>query len=983
LPNSTHLSFAAIFLFAAVILSLDSTALAANGLDIDDETPITPEEYSSEPIDLFGKFAYQWQGDDGAEIMVFLGEFALRQGHRRMFADESVVWMRSNGNDEAALKDVSVFLKGGSRVIEPAGAETFDRELYVTLRSRGRLRIHYDHLALQNAENRPLYQRALEIRENAAASPRVETGAIVSVSEDGTIVDAKPSSRKPVQFQGGDITYDSYDDMRIVVVTGGAYLYQAAASGADVLELRADNGVIFLPGGAGVDALLEVSPEAPTTPKKTLKEFAEELDAAPPEEPIDDSAGSTDESPVGGNVRSVYLEGDVVLTQGDRMIRASRIYFDFEQNKALILDSVMRTIDPARNIPIYVRAAQIQQLSAQEYRADQARITTSEFYSPHYHVGAEKIVLTDRTVRDSEGRTVSLESADYRIKNATFNIGGVPLLYWPYAKGNLKRSETGLKRARFGYSGDLGVFGQTRWDFFSLLGTAAPDGVDATLRLDYMDKRGPGVGIDLDYEQDDSFGLIRSYYLNDDGEDNLGSLRSGPPDSEDRGRVLLRHRHYLPENWELTLETSYISDANFLEEFETSEFFEGKEQETLLYLKKQEDTWAWDILAKWRILDFTTQTEALPDSTFRVIGKPLLNGAATWFSENRVGAVRYRPDDRRFFDSGRVDNLDRTRVTFRGDTRQEITAPFSLGPVRFVPFGSVRMSAWDWTPPIHGGGGDDRLFATYGLAGSMYLWRVFEDFESELFDVRRLRHVIKADALAFFSESSIPSRELTPFTEGVEDIDDFDGVQLGLRQTWQTKRGAVGRRRTVDWITWDLEAGFFQDATNRARTHGDIFLSRPETSLPENYLETNFIWRISDSTALLYDGVLDWDQPRMSTSNVSLHVERSPRLSYFLGHRYIGETKSNLLGFGANYRLTDKYTLVLREQYDLQRSRTLDFTLTIIRKLPRWYAALTFDLDEAEQEEAISIAIWPEGIPEATLGSRRFTGVATSTGLRP
>jgi hypothetical protein len=45
--------------------------------------------------------------------------------------------------------------------------------------------------------------------------------------------------------------------------------------------------------------------------------------------------------------------------------------------------------------------------------------------------------------------------------------------------------------------------------------------------------------------------------------------------------------------------------------------------------------------------------------------------------------------------------------------------------------------------------------------------------------------------------------------------------------------------------------------------------------------------------------------------------------------------------------------------------------------------ALTFELDETEGESIVSIAAWPEGLPEATMGSRRYTGLATSTGIRP
>ena len=59
------------------------------------------------------------------------------------------------------------------------------------------------------------------------------------------------------------------------------------------------------------------------------------------------------------------------------------------------------------------------------------------------------------------------------------------------------------------------------------------------------------------------------------------------------------------------------------------------------------------------------------------------------------------------------------------------------------------------------------------------------------------------------------------------------------------------------------------------------------------------------------DGELD-------VANVSLTVDRTPRFSYLFGYRYIGETDSNLLGFGMNYRIDEKHTVAFREQFDLQ-----------------------------------------------------------------
>ena len=182
-----------------------------------------------------------------------------------------------------------------------------------------------------------------------------------------------------------------------------------------------------------------------------------------------------------------------------------------------------------------------------------------------------------------------------------------------------------------------------------MLGQRPPEGFDATFELDYFSRRGPAVGVNADYKRENYFGYTRNYYIYDWGEDNLGPLRDDVPDTKNRGRVLWRHRHYLPNDWEATHEVSYVSDPSFLEEYEKSEWFEGKEQETLLYLKRARDTEAITFLANWRLLDFVTQTEHLPDVTYRRIGDTWLDPLVL-YHESRVGAVRYRPDDRRFFD---------------------------------------------------------------------------------------------------------------------------------------------------------------------------------------------------------------------------------------------------------------------------------------------------------------------------------------------
>jgi hypothetical protein len=679
-------------------------------------------------------------------------------------------------------------------------------------------------------------------------------------------------------------------------------------------------------------------------------------------------------------IRGVYLEGDVVLSAGSRFIRADRLYYDFENERALILDAVFRADVPQRDIPLYVRADEVRQLSASEYRADHAKITTSEFYSPHYHVGAERVYVRDLTPGGMAGGKAEL-SGEYELRNATLNVEGLPVAWWPYSRGRLDESETSIRSLRMGYSKNYGGAIETSWYLFNLLGIAAPPGFDATLKLDAYTKRGPAVGIDLDYERPDYYGLVRSYGIYDDGEDHLGPFRDNEPENKERGRFLWRHRHYLPDDWQLTMETSYISDPNFLEEYFESEFDEGKEQETLLYLKRARQTEAITLLANWRLLDFVTQTEHLPDLTYRRIGD-------TWFDplvlyhESRIGMVRYRPDDRRFFDEHRADNTSLTDNTFRTDVREEAELPLKFGWLNLVPYATLRGSYWDGTPQRDGALW--RGMGSYGVRGGSTFSRVYDDVQSDLLDIDRIRHIVKPEFAVWGSHSNARSTLITPFDEGIETIDDFYGALFALKQILQTKRGAGDLRRTVDLLEFNLEAGFFGGRVQENEiSNGYANTIRPEDSRTRNYLAGEAIYRLSDTTSLLYDFNFDLNDGNFDRHNLSVAVERLPRLAYVFGVRHAGDIDMNLLGGGFNYKLTEKHIVASRVWFDIDSGRAGEVAVTYIKKLPRWYFGLNMEYDQVNDDFSVSVSLWPEGIPEWTLGSRRFTGVATSTGIRP
>lgn len=963
---------------------------------------ILPDLISEKDIELQGRFARQWR-QDATLVCVLTGGFELNFDGRKLSAGNAVVWIdpRADVTSGRRYFEVTVYLAEKAEVRERGGATTSDNVLLVrNLRTFGQVIKYTDAHSTEPDAESPLYQRALSDREaveraatQPAAEPEPTPQALPGSTQPtapGEVEVSRPTEartrpkRAPrmVRYQaGGTLPGTAPDGTPLLIATDRVYLAQMGGPDSPVLEIQCDRAVIY-PGENPAEGLLGEEPATPAS-KPTSAPMGGANERRGGRSKAERSGSAIGDSTAGlqQRIKAVYLEGDVLIALGERTIKADRVFYDFETDRALILDAVFRQEIPARGVPLYVRAEEMRQVSAREFTARNARVSTSEFYTPSYHMGAATVYIRDKTERDASGNATAEVRGEYELTHATLNIEGVPIGYWPHSQGELTESETLLRGFTSGYNNKFGTFVKTRWSLFDVIGVEKPQGFDGTLRLDEFGKRGPGAGLDLNYEQTDRYGLFRGYYINDGGEDTLGPLFDNTPPSANRGRVLWRDKEFLPNDWQLWLEVGYYSDPGFLETYERREFFEGKEQETVIYLKRARDTEAITFLANWRILDFLTQTEHLPELDYRRIGDLL--GPIVSYHESRVGDVRYRPDDRRFFDTQRFDNTSATDVTFRTDARQEFELPIQLPGLNIVPFATLRGTYWDGQPLE--AGAHWRGFGMYGVRGSGYLSRVYDDVQSELFDINRIRHIIQPEFAGWWGHSNTRSELNTPFDQGIETIDAFYGAKVGLRQTWQTKRGAGEKQRTVDLLTFNVESGFFggDDVRKTDKSVGWVDPLRPEDSRSRNYFSADSMYRLSDATSILYDLNYDFIDHNIDRQDVALAVERSPRLAYVFGWRQADDISMNLVGGGFNYKISEKHIFAMRSYWDIDTGRVGEYAIAYIRKLPRWYFSLSFEYDNINDEYNVSVAFWPEGVPEWTLGSRRFTGLGTTTGIKP
>ena len=719
-----------------------------------------------------------------------------------------------------------------------------------------------------------------------------------------------------------------------------------------------------------------------------------------------------------GKIGSVYLSGNIVMTEGERTIRADEIYYDFVNQRALVANASLRMFDEDRGMPIYLRAKKLGQVSKDIFEAADVQLTSSEFYLPQMSLNASKMVLLTGEALEQhyrlKKRADTASEYEGRLVDVDARYGTVPFFSWSKMTTNFARPDLPLKRITAGHDDEFGTSVETTWHLARLLGLRDPKWLESELAMDYYSKRGVGVGVNAEYETDDARGSLVGYVMNDRGEDDLSRYRKDiDPDKDVRGRFSFRHRQYLPEDWQLTLETGYVSDRNFLEWKYRDEHFNDKGQETLIYLKRLRDNWAFSILGKVRINDFETVTEELPSVEYHLKGQSFWDHRLTFYSDTQVARFRERFDE----DPPNpplVPNPQHTSDFYTyAFTRNEVDMPLAWETIKFVPFVAGSYSyednygyqkELDGTQAVEG---EDNVFlGEAGLRASTMFWKEDPFFRSAMWDLNGMRHIVTPYAEAVMYEAN-------------EDTADMrDALHLGLLQRWQTHRGSEENRRSLDWMRLDLETTWLSDDADSSvspyedtlghQTYGPAGFVYNDPSIPfllrrnDNYygmardtLNGEYVWRVSDTFSLLSDFNYDIDDGHVQQLNVGVSRFVYPDISYYVGTRYLrpviipvdknndgtaeyNEEGSNSFVTAITYRLSPRYVATFSQEYNFDFGEAIRSDLTVVRQYHRMFYAVSVSFDDSLDRNAVMFSIWPQGVKELAVGSRSHAGLTGS-----
>jgi hypothetical protein len=721
----------------------------------------------------------------------------------------------------------------------------------------------------------------------------------------------------------------------VIVVTGGVILMIRTTDNSSLVDIEADRVVIWTQGN--------------------------------PSETFNNLRGTAGQRPT--RETEFYLAGNVEIRSHsgieDHLLRATEVYYDVSRDVAVAMQGDVEFRQPGVPDPIHMRAEELQRLSPTLFKGLHAEVFSSRLPSdPGLTVYVAQGTMEEKWVprRSIFGRQVIdritglpqvEEQRLFDGRSVWIDIEHIPIFYLPFIQGDAHDPLGPLRSVNFNYNKIFGFQFMSSWNMYDLLGLQPVAGTNWRLDADYLTQRGPALGTTFDYTANTFFeipgkvaGELKAYGIYDTGTDILGGgrgLYEGHPDW--RGRLTWQQNvQDLPLGFSLQTQFSAISDENFLEEYFENEFETQYPQETFLYLKQQQDNWAWTVLTEPALRRWMDETEWLPRADGYLLGQSFFD-LLTYNVHGSIAYAHLLPTQK---SPPPVEFTIQDDATGRLDLMQELSLPFTLGPFRFVPYGVLDLTYYS---KDLNGNDVGRVYGGGGLRVSIPFTRLYPDICSDLLNLNGINHKIVLSANYYNAQSSVshtqlpqldmlnddvtdqslrdikpvepavnPAHGLALLTSPVYDpqlyairrlvddridtLDDIEVFQWDIRQRWQTKRGYPGQQHIVDWMTLDLSASLFPHA-NRDN-FGDTFA----------FLQYDWTWNIGDRTAIISNGWVDPETNGPRVFDFGVFLNRPDRTSYFIGYRDIYPLNSEAVIGAITYIFSPKYAMTASATYD-------------------------------------------------------------------
>jgi len=638
-------------------------------------------------------------------------------------------------------------------------------------------------------------------------------------------------------------------------------------------------------------------------------------------------------------------QGDVKLQNEDRLWRGESIVYNFK-TKQLRADAFRLGTPPFYAFGEGLTSAGTNQV----YTATNSFLTTDDIAQPSYRIRAKRLKLI-------AGKSIEAEQA-------TFYLGDVPVMFLPYYSRSLGPPPNHFVFTP-GYRSLFGPFmlGSYQWRWSTNLSGA--------IHLDYRQKRGVGLGPDLEYQLGPwGQGSASFYYLRDE---DPGLDPDNRPIREDRHRIAFAHRATLLTNLTAKLVVNEQSDAQVVRDFFESLYRDDPQPKSFLEVNKLWPNYSLSLLAQPQLNDFFQTVERLPDVKLSAMRQQLGISPFYYEGENSVGYFRFQPAE---------DSATNDYAAFRSDSFHQLLLPQTFfGWLNVTPRVGGRFTHYRETEG-RGTDFDERnrgVFNT-GAEVSLKASRVWGGARSKFWEVNELRHIIQPSLNYVFVPSpsraprelpqfdtEIPSLRLLPIDfpdyNAIDAIDSQNVLRLTLRNKVQTKR----KGEVDNLIHWALYTDWRLDPRRDQGSFADLFSDldiRPRS------------W-VTLSSELRYD----LENGHINYANHLATLQPNDVWALSLGHLFFKDNPAfgpdsgnNLFRSSLYYRFNENWGARMTHHYEARDGMLEEQYYTLYRDLRSWTAALTFRFREhrtRQDDVTVAITFSLKAFPRYNLGRDR------------
>jgi len=629
-------------------------------------------------------------------------------------------------------------------------------------------------------------------------------------------------------------------------------------------------------------------------------------------------------------VRAIYAEGGrapAIFQAGGQVVRATSLFYDFQRHEGLFLDAELRlrrrNVGPlGQDLPdLVARAERFRATGPGSWSGRDVAISSTDYVKPEVELRVRELEIHNDAIRAALGKIMVLSARDSKAgtgpttqeleevadslaeggMSGTTNVElrgvrahafGMPFFGWRRLEFAGNAMDSVIARVTVGNKGSIGNgvyagFGKKTRPLGWYLGAG------------YFEGRGPLVDneIFVDAWGGRLSGRSVTSYFNDGGTDFDGTT----PSSRHRYWTSNRYRFQWTPNLRFDMEVAALSDPNYLRIYDERELKEGKDQETLGYLRYRNRALFATFIYRWRTISFQEEKQQLPAGGISVPSLNLLR-----LGEDGQG----RPIVLQMAVSSRLGNLSYRQAegsaipdfrTVRFDVDPRLFVAFNLGAVRVTPFAAFRFTGYE---EGLNGSSEGRYAGTGGIRADMQFGRWFGD----------VQHLIN---LVFEYENMYDVTVPPDLLYQMDDIDriaEWSGFGVRMRNRF-LRRTPNGLRQ---FLNFELYGTWFPEdkAPLGIRTAG--------------FLELDLEWFPSLRWLVEMRGQYNWDENEFATASVGGRYMPREDLRFFGAFSHL-QGDSDVLTGGTEFQVDKRWRMLLFTQWDIRDDGALDQALLIQR----------------------------------------------------